>query len=281
MRWVILGSAGQLGAEFLDLLGNSAIGFSRPLADLSDPEGLERRLLAENPLGVINCAAFNHVDKAEDSPGEAFECNSWGVRNLAAACARRDWKLVHFSTDHVFSGPREAPWLENDTPTPANTYGLSKYCGEKWLREIHANSYVLRTCGLYGSRGKGGKGGNFVSTVQRLAASGNPLRVVNDQFCNPSSARDVAKATIQLVGSFSPGTYHLANSGVCSWHEFAVAVLELAGSSSPVHPISTADFSARARRPQFSALGSRWCGNPGYPEMRHWREALVEHLNFG
>lgn len=279
MRWVVVGSGGQLGAEFLDLMSHQAVGIPREKADLARPEGLEHSLLDHNPDGIINCAAFNHVDKAEDMPWEAFATNTWGVRDLAAICAKYGWKLVQFSTDHVFSGSRKTPWVETDTAIPVNAYGLSKFSGEEWARRVNSNCYVIRTCGLYGNKGKGGKGGNFVSTIRRLAQSGKAIKVVSDQVCNPSSARDVAKATIQLVARFDPGVYHLANAGICSWHAFASAVLELTGFSVPIQPISSIEFGSRARRPVYSALGSIWQGNPQYPVMRPWRESLAEYLS--
>lgn len=278
MKWVIIGSAGQLGAELLDLMTDSAVGLPRDMGDLTNPLQLERNLLAEKPDGVINCAAFNHVDKAEDSPDEAFANNSWGVKDLAIICDKYNWKFVQFSTDHVFSGSKSAPWVETDLAVPANAYGLSKYSGEMWAQKMNTNTYIVRTCGLYGDKGRGGKGGNFVSTIQKLAKAGKPLRVVADQVCNPSNARDVAEATIHLINRFDPGVYHLANTGSCSWHDFALAILHFSEISVPVIPISTREFGARAKRPACSVLGSVWAGSTEYPVLRHWRESLAEYL---
>jgi len=131
MKWVILGSTGQLGAEFVDLLGKDCIGFSRQSADLANPDAMEQSICSAKPEGVINCAAYNMVDKAEDHPPDAFETNSWGPKQLAGICQRHGWKLIHFNTDHVFYGNRKKPWLENDSTVPANTYGLSKLAGEE------------------------------------------------------------------------------------------------------------------------------------------------------
>jgi len=281
MRWVIIGCAGQLGAEFLDLLNGAAIGLPREKADLTRPFDLEDFLLAESPVGVINCAAFNHVDKAEDNPYDAFAINAWGVRDLATLCFRLGIQLVHFSTDHVFSGQKCSPWFENDPTFPANNYGFSKLSGEMWARIINPKTIVVRTCGLYGDKGRGGKGTNFVATIQKLAKTKDSLSVVNDQICNPSSARDVAKATIQLMEPFVPGVYHLANSGACSWYTFAKAILEFSGQSVHVQPISSSQFGARAKRPQFSVLGSLWQGTRDYPVMRPWQESLAEYLKIG
>ena len=144
MKWVIIGSAGQLGAELLDLMTDSAVGLPRDMGDLTNPLQLERNLLAEKPDGVINCAAFNHVDKAEDSPDEAFANNSWGVKDLAIICDKYNWKFVQFSTDHVFSGSKSVPWVETDLAVPANAYGLSKYSGEMWAQKMNTNTYNIK-----------------------------------------------------------------------------------------------------------------------------------------
>jgi len=278
MKWVILGSTGQLGAEFVDLLGKDCIGFSRQSADLANPDAMEQSICSAKPEGVINCAAYNMVDKAEDHPLDAFETNSWGPKQLAGICQRHGWKLIHFSTDHVFSGNRKKPWLENDFTVPANTYGLSKLAGEEWVRKTNNNSFIVRTCGLYGSRGRGGKGGNFVETMLRLAKGNYPIRVVSDQICNPSSAKEVAQATIQLVEHWQPGTYHLANSGTCSWHEFASTIMEIAGMDVRVEAIASSEFGSRACRPKYSALSSRWSGENAFPALRTWRDALADYL---
>lgn len=278
MRWAVIGSAGQLGAEFLDLLGAKAVGLARAEADLNTPSEVEKSLLSIRPTIVVNCAAYNWVDKAADHPDQAFATNAWGARNLALICAEHGWPLVHFSTDHVFGGPRSTPWIESDLPAPVNAYGLSKLTGEYWIKMLHAHHFIIRTCGLYGNKGRGGKGGNFVATMLRLAASGHPLRVVADQFCNPSSAREVAAATVSLVSKIPPGTYHLANGGTCSWHEFASAIMLIRKLPVEVQPISTATFAARANRPEFSALGTQWEHSPDFPILKPWKEALKDYL---
>lgn len=281
MKWLIIGSSGQLGAELLDLLQGVSIPLPREKADLTRPFKLEDTLMAENPTGIINCAAFNHVDSAEDNPHEAFSTNAWGVRKLACLCRKYGIKFVHFSTDHVFSGNKHNPWLENDPTIPVNAYGLSKLSGEMWAREIYPKTLVIRTCGLYGNKGRGGKGTNFVSTIQKLAKTKNCLSVVNDQTCNPSSATDVAKATIQLINQFAPGVYHLANTGSCTWYTFAKTILELSCLPVDVQPISSVQFGSRATRPKFSVLGSLWQGTQNYPAMRPWQESLADYLKIG
>src|SRR5262249_41359675 len=146
------------------------------------------------PDVVINCAAYNFVDKAESEPEAAFAVNAFGARDLARLCAQRECTLVHFSTDYVFGldSNRTAPWREDDPPEPVSAYGTSKLTGEYFIRSICARHVVIRTCGLYGVSGSGGKGGNFVETMLRLAGQGKPLRVVADQHCTPTYTVDLA-----------------------------------------------------------------------------------------
>ena len=143
------------------------------------------------PDVVVNCAAYNFVDKAESEPDAAFAVNAWGVRDLARVCRDLDCVLVHFSTDYVFGldSGRARPYAETDAPGPVSVYGLSKLAGEYLVRALCPRHFVIRTCGLYGVWGSGGKGGNFVETMLRVAGQGKPLRVVDDQICTPSVHR--------------------------------------------------------------------------------------------
>src|SRR5205085_12597080 len=152
---------------------------------------------------VVNCAAYNFVDRAEAEPPAAFAVNAWAVRDLALLCREHDWGLVHFSTDYVFGldETRRTPYREDDAPGPVSVYGLSKLAGEYLVRALCPRHWVLRTCGLYGVWGSGGKGGNFVETMLRLAGEGKPWPVVADQTCTPSYTVDVAAAAAALLAT--------------------------------------------------------------------------------
>src|SRR5262249_38294899 len=199
----------------------------------------------------------NFVDRAEAEPPAAFAVNAWGVRDLALACRDLDCALAHFSTDYVFGldEARRVPYAEGDAPGPVSVYGLSKLTGEYLVRSLAPRHFVSRTCGLYGVWGSGGKGGNFVETMLRLASQGKPLRVVADQVCTPSSTADVAEAALALVRTGRYGLYHLRNEGSCSWYEFARGIFELAGGRAGLTPISSPAFLAAAPRPGHSVLG--------------------------
>src|SRR5262249_39271488 len=218
VRYAVLGAAGQLGRDMCPRLLGDVVALSRsgsPAADLTRPESLRAALDEVRPDVVLNCAAYNFVDKAESEPPEAFAVNAWGVRELARLCHARDCLLVHFSTDYVFGldETRRQPWTESDAPGPVSVYGLSKLAGEYLVRSLCPRHLVIRTCGLYGVWGSGGKGGNFVETMLRLASQGKPLRVVDDQICTPSYTVDVADATVALLAAGRAGLYHVTNSG--------------------------------------------------------------------
>lgn len=286
MRWLIVGAAGQLGNELIRILGTGAIPVTRAEADLASPEQLSELAMRERPDGVINCAAYNLVDKAEEAPREAFTANCWGAGNLGALCANLEIPLVHLSTDHVFGGhpptfPDETPrpWVETDAPAPAGVYALSKLAGEHLARIRNPLTWVIRTCGLYGARGAGGKGTNFVETMLRLAREGKSLRVVSDQICTPTPVRDLAPAILALVEGMPPGLYHLTSAGNCSWHEFAQAIFAETQTVVEVQPITSQQFGAKAQRPKWSVLGSMFQDSAQMPRLRHWREGLASYLH--
>jgi dTDP-4-dehydrorhamnose reductase len=167
---------------------------------------------------------------------------------------------------------RHTPYAEDAAPGPLSVYGLSKLTGEYLVRSLCPRYLVIRTCGLYGVHGQGGKGGNFVETMLRLAEQGKPVRVVDDQTCTPSFTADVAAATVALLSAARPGVYHATNAGSCTWFEFAKAIFEIARKQADLSPISSRDYGARARRPTYSVLAS------SNLSLRTWREALAAYL---
>ena len=187
---------------------------------------------------------------------------------------------MHFSSDYVFGldENRQRPYGELDAPGPVSVYGLSKLSGEYLVRSTCPRHFVIRTCGLYGVWGSGGKGGNFVETMLRLANEGKPLRVVADQVCTPSYTVDVARATAELLLTGRFGLHHFTNAGSCSWHELARTIFELAGIRANLTAITTREFAAKARRPTYSVLAAGANQAPGLPTLRSWREALAAYL---
>jgi dTDP-4-dehydrorhamnose reductase len=280
MKYAVIGAAGQLGSDLVPLLGGQVIPLGRPEADLTRPEALDGLLTQLGPDVVINCAAYNFVDKAESEPDVACAVNVWGVRALARACERLGCTLMHFSTDFVFGldSSRATPYRPGDAPGPLSVYGMSKLCGEYAVRTECRRHFVVRTCGLYGARGSGGKGGNFVETMLRLAAAGKPLKVVDDQVCTPSSTADVAAAVAALVATDRYGLYHVTNDGCTSWCGFAQAIFDLSGVVPNLSPTTSAEYGAPARRPPYSVLDCRDLASAGVASPRPWREALAAYL---
>jgi dTDP-4-dehydrorhamnose reductase len=280
MKYALIGSAGQLGRDLAPRLSGDVIALIRAQTDLTKPDTLRSELTALKPDVVINCAAYNFVDKAESEPDAAFAVNAWGVRSLATVCRDLDCVLVHFSTDYVFGldEERDTPYAETDAPGPVSVYGLSKLCGEYLVRSLCPKHYVIRTCGLYGVWGSGGKGGNFVETMLRLAGQGKALKVVADQVLTPSYTVDVATATATLIGTGRYGLYHITNGEACEWYEFARMIFELAGVAAELSPTTSKEYGLPARRPGYSVLGTKKYHGLGLPEMRDWREALASYL---
>lgn len=277
MRIAVLGSAGQLGRDLLPRLKGDVIPLTRADIDLAVPETINPRLEALRPDVLVNCAAYNLVDKAEDD-ATAFAVNSTGTGLLSAICEERGIRLIHVSTDYVFGADtsRSTPYLETDTPGPVSVYGRSKRFGEQLALAVPGN-LVIRTCGLYGVWGSGGKGGNFVETMLRVANQGKPLRVVADQHCTPTYTADLAEGMAKLIEQGTTGLIHLTNAGGTTWHDFAAKIFELSGIKADLTPITSAEFGAKAQRPGYSVLGSNRTAETGV-QLRPWVEALAAYL---
>jgi dTDP-4-dehydrorhamnose reductase len=278
--YAVLGASGQLGRDLCPRLPGEVIALTRDRVDLGRPETVQAMIRDLRPDIVVNCAAYNFVDRAETEPDAAFAVNAWGVRALATACREADCTLVHFSTDYVFGldETRQTPYRETDAAGPVSVYGLSKLAGEYLVRSLCPRHFVIRTCGLYGVWGSGGKGGNFVETMLRLAGQGKPLKVVADQTCTPSYTVDVANATAALVQTGRHGLYHLTNAGSCSWFEFARTIFRTAGVAANLSPTTSRDYGAPARRPGYSVLAPTGSDGLGLPPMRSWPDAVAAYL---
>jgi dTDP-4-dehydrorhamnose reductase len=281
MKYAVLGAAGQLGRDLCPRLPGEVIALTRAQLDLLQPETIRTVLGGLRPDVVVNCAAYNYVDRAESEPAAAFAVNAWGVRDLALVCRDLGCALVHFSSDYVFGleHERRTPYAEMEPPGPVSVYGLSKLAGEYLVRALCPRHFVIRTCGLYGVWGSGGKGGNFVEAMLRRAGECQPLRVVADQVCTPTYTADLATATAGVVATGRYGLYHLTNGNSCSWYEFARAIFELAGVAASVAAITSAEYAAAARRPGYSVLAKPAYEALGLPPLRPWREALAAYLH--
>jgi dTDP-4-dehydrorhamnose reductase len=279
-RYAVLGANGQLGRDLCPRLSGEVHALTREQADLTKPTELRTFLTNLRPDVVVNCAAYNYVDHAETEPAGAFAVNAWGVRDLATICHHLNCTLVQFSSDYVFGldEARQTPWRESDAPGPVSVYGLSKLAGEYLVRSLCPRHFVIRTCGLYGVWGSGGKGGNFVETMLRLAGQGKALRIVADQTCTPSYTVDVAEAAVALMNTDQYGLYHLTNAGSCTWHELASTIFALSGMDVKPTAITSAEFGAAARRPRYSVIATEAYQALGLKPLRPWLGALAAYL---
>jgi dTDP-4-dehydrorhamnose reductase len=268
MRTLITGAAGQLGTDLRRLLPD-ADAPDRHRLSITDREAV-RAAVAGHDL-VLNCAAYNAVDAAEADPGPALAVNAEGAGILAEACRAAGARLVHFSTNFVFDGSGDRPFVESDEPRPLGAYARSKLEGERRVLDALPGALVIRSSGLFGAAGSQVKGGSFPERIVARARAGQPLRVVADQRLNPTYTGDLARGSLDLVERRLEGVVHLVASGCCSFRELAVEALRLAGLEPEVAGITTAELAAPARRPLNGCLAS-----DRVAALRDWREALAE-----
>ncbi len=269
---LVVGAKGMLGQDLMRTLTGEVRGVDIDEIDITSFESVRRVLLTLRPAVVINAAAYTDVDGCETNQELAMQVNGEGVAHLALTCREIGAKLVQVSTDYVFDGSKNSPWLEDDPMNPLSVYGESKLAGEL-NASLVPEHLIVRTQWLYGLGGK-----NFVETMLRLAGDKKELSVVDDQIGSPTWTVDLALAIKALVEKGCSGTYHAANAGSCSWNEFARAIFAAAGVDVTVKPMSTAELGRPATRPLYSVLD---CGkltrDTGFaPEP--WQEALGKYL---
>lgn len=280
MTWLITGGTGQLGIAISQELGERGLLLKAwSTKDLNITQGpIVRDFVADlSPKVIINCAAWTDVDGAELNELKALRVNGDGAENLALAAKNCGAKLIHISTDYVFSGESKSPWQTGDAINPQSAYGRTKAAGESRVLENYSmNSSIIRTAWLYSPWGK-----NFAKTMTRLAINGGgEVRVVNDQMGQPTSATDLAKQLVEFGLSNSPaGTYHGTNSGQGTWFEFAQEIFKLVeADTNRLVPVSSSEYLRPAKRPSYSVLSHDAWAKTTVEPMRNWRIALVEAM---
>jgi dTDP-4-dehydrorhamnose reductase len=281
---LITGADGQVGSELTRLLAaqTKIIGLNRQLCDLSHLDRLSETIAAYHPSAIINAAAYTAVDRAETEPELAMTINAGVPGILAATALKLKIPFIHLSTDYVFDGRNHTPYQATDPTAPVSVYGKTKRQGEIELERIGGKYLNLRTAWVYGSYGKS----NFVKTMLRLGAERSELRVVADQIGTPTWAKTIARTIGELLpllecGDLASGTYHLTNSGVASWYDFAVAIFDEARKIGfplkikTVIPISTAEYPTPANRPSYSVMSDRQLTQILDRSLPHWRHDLV------
>ncbi len=293
MKIMITGSHGQLGNELQSIIakGKSEIGIISeeyknaeilPVdideLDITDFAATKKFVTENRPDVIINCAAMTNVDGCESNYPLAFKVNALGVKNLAVCAKEVNSKFVHVSTDYVFSGEGDKPFVEWDTINPKSVYGKSKALGEKYAMQFCDKTFVVRTAWLYGYIGK-----NFVKTVRRVIRERGEITVVNDQVGNPTNANDLAHHLLKLAITEEYGIYHCTGEGQCSWYDFAAKISEYSGFGNKVKPCSTEwynnAFNVPTKRPEFSSLENLALECTVGNEMREWQTALKEYIS--
>jgi dTDP-4-dehydrorhamnose reductase len=280
MSWLITGGTGQLGIAVSQELGERGLSFQAwGSQDLNITQGpIVRDFIANlSPTVIVNCAAWTDVDGAEGNEMLASRVNSDGAENMALAAKQCGAKLIHISTDYVFSGESQDPWRVTDEMNPQSAYGRTKATGERRVLTTYPeNSSVVRTAWLYSPWGK-----NFAKTMTRLAIKGDgEVRVVNDQMGQPTSTTDLAKQLVELGESDAPaGIYHGTNDGQATWFEFAQEIFKLARAEvDRIKAVSSAEFIHPAKRPSYSVLShDSWSKTTVHP-MRDWKIALADAM---
>ncbi|MEI8397102.1 MAG: dTDP-4-dehydrorhamnose reductase [Rhodospirillaceae bacterium] len=280
---LIFGAAGQVGAELcrLSTSGRPVVGLERTAADITDPAVVARAVETHRPAVVVNAAAYTAVDRAESEPAAAMALNRDGPAHLARACAAAGIPLIHLSTDYVFDGEKDGPYLETDPVGPLGVYGRTKLEGERAVQAAWSRHIILRTAWVYSARRS-----NFVRTMLRLGREREELGVVADQRGCPTAAADIASAILAIAGRLEAGVsddgfgvFHCCGRGATTWYDFARTIFELAaplgGPQPRLRAITTADYPTPAQRPRNSVLDTSRLESVYGVTMPAWRDSLA------
>jgi dTDP-4-dehydrorhamnose reductase len=248
------------------------------MLDITNDEQVRTVMGRAKPDAIVNCAAYNDVDGAEDHPVDALNLNTFAVRALARAANACDASLVHYSTDFVFDGKASQPYTENDAPNPRGTYAASKLLGE-WFAEDAPRAYVLRVESLFGSVRGARPAKGSVASILKAIQSGAEARVFEDRTISPTYIFDGAAATRKLLETSAPaGLYHCVNSGSCTWLELAQELARLLSVEAKITPVRMTDMKLRAERPLYCVLSNAKLASAGVA-MPDWRDALARYVS--
>lgn len=273
---LVTGSNGQLGRAInKQYAGNTEfdiVNTDVAELDITNIDATMKLVEEIKPYAIINCAAHTAVDACETQLDSAYRINAIGPRNLSIAAMRVGAKMMHVSTDYVFDGKGDKPYLEFDETNPQGAYGKTKLAGEKFVQQFAKEFFIIRTAWLYG------EGKNFVKTMLRLSETNETVKVVGDQFGTPTSATELAKAIAYLIPTENYGIFHGTCEGMCSWADFAKEIFRLAGKETKVQEITTEEFGAPAARPAYSVLENYMFKLTGDFSFAPWKEAISEYM---
>lgn len=274
--WLILGGSGQIGTSLQELLLKADVNFIAPSSkqlNVKDFKKIQEYIYNTRPHVVINCAGWTNVEQAEIHPEQANILNGYAVKNLINVCEKVSSTIAHISTDYVFSGNKGREYYTKDLPDPINAYGKSKLIGEEAIKTSGASKYyIFRTAWVYSQFGN-----NFVKSIIKRYKTGNaPIKVVNDQFGNPTLANDFSAQIIESIRMNIPfGTYHVVNSGVASWYDLALETFtQLKFNKEILEAVNTENYPSLVRRPRYSSIDTLDWHSLGLSKMRSWKSAL-------
>lgn len=279
-RMLVIGSGGQLGTDMCNeaaIAGYTVTGIDFPTIDIADRKSVEGWIASTEASVVVNCAAFTAVDNCETEQERAFLLNADGAGYIAEACEQTGARMVHISTDYVFSGDKIGPYIESDTPNPKSVYGRSKLAGEERVAAACSNHQIFRIAWLYGLHGK-----NFLFTIrsaaEKMATGSGTIKVVNDQYGTPTTTIEVCRQILAAQESELTGIFHATCEGSCTWFDFASAVIKAAAIPVTVLPCTTEEFPRPAPRPKNSILENSRLKAAGINIMHSWEDALKTFL---
>jgi len=280
MKIAIIGSNGQLGSDLSAVFSkeNEVVGLNHSDIEVVDLDNVKSVLTTVKPDVVLNTSAYHNVPLCEQNPDQAFAINGKGVLNLAKVCTDIDAKFVHYSTDYVFDGMKKKPYTETDYCNPLNVYGVTKLSGESFALNYASRPYVVRISGIYGKVPCRAKGGNFITTMLKLAKEKPEVRVVNDEVLTPTPTSAIAANTLGLLSTDAYGLYNMTCEGETSWYEFASAIWEIMKLQTPLYAASVNDFPLVVKRPFYSVLENHNLKTIGKNQMPYWKDALTEFL---
>ena len=278
---LIFGSAGQLGVELVSVFRSAGLevkALTRANLDITEAADVERQITSFEPDLVINSAAYNMVDVAEQEPAAAYAVNALAVRHMAVTCRQMDAFFVHFSTDYVFDGTAGRPYTEQDAVHPLGAYAVSKLAGEHYAQAYLDRVLVLRVSGVYGAGGVRTARSNFPELMLRLADGGKEIRVVEDHVASPSFAPAIAERTLELVKRDIRGVLHLGGGTPVSWYEWAKMIFAASGRNPELKATNEREYRTAARRPKYSALANQRLAELGVRPMPSLEDAIAHYM---
>ena len=281
MKLLVTGATGMLGSKMMDILGASHEGYGTSPqksegvfpAEITHPKEIFALVQELQPDAIVHCAAYTAVDACEEFPELAHAVNGQGTRNVALAAESVGAEVFYISTDYVFDGEKEGPYVEDDSTNPTSVYGKSKLEGERAVQEVCSKWYIGRTQWLYGEGGT-----NFAQTIIRLGRERESLKVVDDQHGSPTYTKDLAYEVKSILEAKAYGLYHLSNEGKTTWYGFAREILDHANVQVDLQPCTSEEFPRTAKRPKNSVLQNKSLDKMLGNSMRSWQLALEDYV---